>query len=328
MTRIQRGALWSVCALAGIAAVIPARADVDANAIALTFDALHVPATALFAFALADLMRRMPANRRDIAVVAICFAIILGGEVVQPYIGRSRSGGDVLYGLLGVALGLFAARAHFDGRIIRRRAAWILVAGTSLLAAVPAIRAWAAIDFRRRALPMLGDFERRAELEYWTAQGYGAEGPPQLERAQSDATHGTHALRVDAPAGDWMGVTMEVGDLDWSAWDVLAFDVTSERPLTLQVRIDDDGDTSWYGSRYEQVFDVAAGGDTVRIPLSEVAAGLERPIDLGAIRRMMLHLGEGSPPTVFWLDHVRLESGVAEETASTDAEDEAAVEPQ
>lgn len=307
MTQLQRGALWAVCALAGFVAIIPARAEVDATAIALTFDALHVPATALFAFALADLLRSRPVFQRDAAVIAISLVAIVGGEIVQPYFGRSRSGVDILHGLVGVALGLFAARAHFDGRIIRRRAAWILVVAVSVLAAVPAIRAWAAIDFRRRALPMLGDFERRTELEYWTPQGYGEHGPPTLSRSSEGATHGAHALLVDAPAGDWMGVQMEVGDLDWTSWETLVFDIETDRSLTLQVRIDDDGDTSWYGSRYEQVFQIEGSGDTVRIPLAEAAAGLERPVDTGAVRRMMLHLGEGSPPTRFVLDHVRLE---------------------
>ncbi len=114
---------------------------------------------------------------------------------------------------------------------------------------------------------------------------------------------------IIANAGDWPGISFNAGEQDWSNYDALACEVYNPlTPFILRVRVDDDGDCSRYGMRYDREIRLTNGWNNIVIPTSEIArAPTNRRLNLKAIRRLALFIDQHTAPQTFFLDNVRLE---------------------
>jgi hypothetical protein len=249
-------------------------------------------------------------GRRLITSVSVTIALAGLVELVQPSFGRTKSGEDFRNGALGA---LIAGAVLFLAQENRGRLWWAVLAGvTSVICCLLLEPAWLegrGILWRRAHFPMLGDFEEVSEKCLWEAQGGSEHSPTSIAFSSEHASRGRQSLGVMTGQGSWAGVTYFAGDQDWREGRGLSLEVFNPGPaFLLSLRVDDDGDCSKYGQRYDDGFAVTNGWNHLRAPMTAIENGPRgRQLNLKKIRRLAIFTGEAQPSRQFFLDYVRLE---------------------
>ena len=307
---------FTLAALA-VACFSPVRVRHDARFWGHVFDVGHIPLWAWLAAVLHYVLpeRGPAASRRKFMAFALAVGIGASVELLQPYFGRSRSLGDVVSDAIGAGLALTGIAAwQRSGNWLWRGGHLLAVAASLGIALWPAYEEWRGIRWRQTHFPSLGNFEDEAELKLWSPQGGSRAQPTLITLTKSRASQGEQSLRVMGGAGDWAGVSYAAGGKDWTAFRALALDVFNpHEPLTLFVRVDDDGEPAKGSGRYERGFELAHGWNHLRVPLAELEAGTKsRRLNLKAVRRVAIFTGDGEPSRLWFLDYVHLERSTAD----------------
>jgi hypothetical protein len=121
---------------------------------------------------------------------------------------------------------------------------------------------------------------------------------------------GLRSLRCRLPRGTYPGVRFLDFENDWRGFDTLALAVRNEgaEAVELVVRVDDRESGEEFGNRYNGVFSLAPGENSIRIPLEEIRRGpASRALDLSHIEQFLIFLRNGSDPPVLLVDRIALE---------------------
>lgn len=274
-------------------------------------DVSHLPFFACFTLLAFPFFaeRELPHEKKCKYAFGVAAVVSIAVETLQPSFGRSQSILDQVYGLTGALYGMFLLLMWPRRR--QRQAILAVVAMSMIFAAVTAAPAWKKyriIQKRAASLPVLGAFEDVDELQLWRPNYYSFTGHGHYNLTTNLVTEGSFALEVDASTGGWPGVSYDAGDLDWSGYDAFAFDLYNPTAdFLLRMRIDDDGDCSKYGMRFDLERLVQSGWNRISIPLSEIENGpANRQLNLKAIRRVVMFISSDDAPRKFFLDHIRL----------------------
>lgn len=176
---------------------------------------------------------------------------------------------------------------------------------------------------------MICDFENLRDLGMWEQRGGGA-------LIRLDPAHATHGATAMVITNDTLIIT-ESPAVDWTGHDELQFEIFLEGTASGSVEVM-IGDAAWlaqqnYWNRYNRVFTLAPGANTIQIPLSDLFRGepsrrntkINRNIDLNAIGAVSLHftrLGGNAH-----LDHMRLTRAAGSPGAPAPAGTAAATSP-
>jgi len=281
-----------------------------ADAIRVTLDAGHLPAFLLFAAVTFNVISGHTKQSPYRATALLCLIIILLIELLQPLVGRTPSFADIALGITGVALTLSGYYLWRDLHLWWPRVLHgVLLLAVTVVIALPVWQQWQGIWRQYQQFPLLGDFEQEADLIAWRAQGESSRGKSAATRSADHATHGQYSLRVSSVGGDWSGVNWSGIESDWRNYQQLAFDVYNPAgSFKLHVRIDDDSDSHRYEARYNSIWNVRTGWNAIAIRIDTIAAGPRwQPLNMRAIRRVVLFTGKNASTREFYLDDIRLE---------------------
>jgi len=153
-----------------------------------------------------------------------------------------------------------------------------------------------------QARRLLGDFETPRNVAAWDVNGSAT-------RSTEHVTCGRHSLKAALRNTDWPGLSSERVGGDWSAFNVLVFDIFNpeERVYSLVIRIDDKQSTG-YGSRYNEPFPLNPGANHFELPLSGLrTSDKRRVLDPAAIRGLHVFLAQPGRSVTLYVDNVALE---------------------
>lgn len=277
-------------------------------------DATHLPffaALTLFLYTTNPLGLVMPGQRRGGAAL-LAALIAMATEIVQPLTGREESLTDLFYGSGGILLAWLLLRwaPRFAGW---RFLLWIALAGLlSLQVLAGPWRHWQADRWRRAHFPLLADFESPAEMVLWGNPQVGRAFTRNLtlRRSSLQAARGKCSLHLTAQSANRFGVYFRQDGADWSAFDVLAFDVfNAGARFDLAVSIDDGGPGGVARDRPAALLAIPPGWTHCRLPLRATSSDPKaRSLDLRRVSTLglMAYPAAGMGADYF-LDAFRLE---------------------
>ncbi len=270
-------------------------------------DAGHLPLFAALAFFFENNSMLSWRDRTVRVLGLVLFAIVV--EITQPFFGRSESVTDLVNGVAGILFGwAFAVVRHRWRSRILFGCAIVAFLSTQLIFLLPAYSEWRAISFRRESFPRLGDFETAVELKLWRAPLDLINAGETVSIDTDQASHGHRALRVRRGNASVLAIEYQAGDMDWSNYESLKFDLFSPGGAsTVHIRIDDHNDCTEFDARFNRALQLHPGWNSFTIPLETIATGpTARRLDLKHIRRIIL-FGTAEEPSEVFLDFVRLE---------------------
>lgn len=263
---------------------------------------------ALFAFAVLALLRwRRPTQPLGlgamVAILSLAVTLAIGIELLQGFVGRSQSAGDVLLSAAGAWFGLWAGSGFLRGHRAAVPAALVSIV-IAAAAATPATLAFVDEAAARRSFPVLADFTSDRELSRWRLIGFDARVPA------SDGHNGALALTARAQGGS--SFHLAYAPRDWSAFTALEIRLRLDGPgQPFVCRLNDlahDLATPHENSdHYEEIFSLVPGWQTVSLELERAAAGLAtRRMNLAEINGLTCFLRDAPSETTLLVDHVRL----------------------
>lgn len=130
-----------------------------------------------------------------------------------------------------------------------------------------------------------------------------------LTLTDEHVTHGTKSLKLDLFPSEYPGLEHKLIDKDWRGFKDLQFDVynSQNKTIYLSLRIDDKKNSPDYHDRYQKVFELKPGHNTLVVGLGSLTtSGSNRLIDLSNIYRLMLFLSQPKSKVTLYFDHIRL----------------------
>lgn len=276
-------------------------------------DAGHAPLFFLVTIWLYELLSLSPRSEKFKLNLACVMGIILAAaaEVIQPYFSRDAQLGDLINGALGSVLAAWLLHIVCLPRKFYSSISFLsvslLVAGYALF---PAFQGWQAVQLRDKSFPLIASFENVIELHLWSSKlEKGATASALFEQVPIYATADYYSLYVKTFADRYAGVSLDAGGLNFSKAKTFEFDIYNPgEAFELTIRIDDDGDVTEYGQRFNKAIPVRGGYTSVMIPVAEIIrGGSARKFNVSTIRRIMFFVGKDSQPHEFYLDNVRVE---------------------
>jgi hypothetical protein len=265
-----------VLALLGATLIVPMPGGFRAPWIGCLQDLAHVPLFAAIAWVLGRVI-----GGRTTAAAAVALGVVMIGELLQVFVGRSPSIADAVRGVcgIGVFVGWQLAGKYAIGwrRAAGRLAVLGLGAGLPLAAAWPtladSIASW-------RQFPILADFTSRWQDRRWSMQDCRLICEPDGDG------NGVGILRCEPHGKSVCAIILFPIRRDWSGFRRLDIGFTVEDgplPVTLSVR--DGRPVTPPQRRFDrrEIYDI--GGHRVSIDLAEVArgSGETAPIDVSAV---------------------------------------------
>lgn len=298
-------------AIIGAGFLLPIRFRVNVEFWERLMDTLHVPVFAAIAwFLFAHLPATIQRPARIGWAIFLAAALAAGIERLQEFTGREASMSDFEHGVAGSLLAALALAA-WPLPVRRFWIGTVTLLGLLVSAAVfhPAWTELRAIRWRSAHFPQLADFEESAELPLWlSSQQADAPRGAEIARTREFASHGAWSLRVSTHVASSPGARYLCGEQDWRGHRALVFDIyNTGAPLELALRIDDDFPNPDRGDRFLKTLPIAAGWNHFTIPIAQIAAAPNRPLNLAAIRRIVFFLDSPKEPHIFHLDQLRLE---------------------
>jgi VanZ family protein len=278
------------------------------------FDAGHVPLFGALALLLRGTSRHQVEPRASLRAFGLAVIIGIGVEFAQAWQpGREPSIADVLHDAAGAAafLGLRLAwmRSRGAAPSRARRSSRALLAGGILLLAVafaPLTACMTAYAARTRALPVLFPLDGR----WWESWFVRVDAARLIPGARAAPGRDRASTRLDLLPGRYPGITLEEPAGDWTRFRRLVLEFASDldAPFPLNVRIHDRDHVNRYDDRYNARIMVPPGHSRVNIELDAVRdAPATRPMDLRAIRAIVLFAADLRQPTHIFIGPVRLE---------------------
>ncbi|RMG43941.1 MAG: hypothetical protein D6718_10950 [Acidobacteria bacterium] len=280
----------------GLAPILDPLGPSRIPALALMRDLAHIP----WAAALVLLLGFGPGSGRRRAARAAA-AAVSAGIAVEAIQALTAWGTPSLLDVAHDIVGAVAAALWMAGGASR-----LAVAAAAAAALVPVAEGAALFRserLRHAEVPLLGRFERRAELYAWMARGrcraslsalWSAEGRSSLKIRR--AGPGPAYLVLHDPPGDW------------GSAESLAFEAWNPGPHTvpLRLRLTDRRGYANPATRHEETIEIPVGGSSVRLPIARLRRTPSgRDLDLGRLDALVFILPE-SPPASLWIDNVRL----------------------
>lgn len=287
----------------------------------LLFEIGHLPlfgVAALMMLRIVRVLRGAAHPARADFLIALLATVVLGlaAEALQVFqAGRHANIGDAAQNITGafcflaIAAALRPALWHTlgpDGPVAAR----LVLAGATLLLVLGLMPlASAAWSYAKRA----GAFPVVAELTADWQRPFLSVGRSELARVPAppgwDAMAGERVARLTFLDAPWPGVTVREPFPDWSAYEVLRFQVWSElaAPVELVLRVDDGHRRRTHRDRYNGSFIVTPGLNDFAVPLSTIEQGpQERRLDLGEVSQFIIFSRRPSEPfdlyfSPFWL---------------------------
>jgi VanZ family protein len=303
---MKRAAVILVAILALAALLVPLPADSRLDRALM--DLVHAPLFALLAAGLYVLLGGSrvggPISRGASAFLVVTLFGALA-ELGQALTGRSASWADLAADACGAAAGI-ALAAAWSSRERAAQVGLVLLGLAGLGLGVYRGSATIADVYRQHAeLPRLASFERQRELDRWYPhEAYGW-------RMGQHATEGDWSLELQLLPGQYPGITLWCPPPDWSIYESLALDVALDQgpPLDLVVKIQDRRHNNDYRDRFNGMFHLQPGKQTLRISLADVQSApdsrLMRLDEIAALSLFVIDLGV---PRKIWIDNIRLES--------------------
>lgn len=266
----------------------------------------HVLFFAVFAVAVDghfDLWRR-PTFSKKCLFLFVVVGFASGIELLQTLSpGREVSLQDILLGFAGAVILLLwhdSGRRRMGGKILLRGcgAAIIMICLAPLLLTLyDEFRAgW---DF-----PVLADFESALELSRW-------EDKDHITRVQAPVKSGSFALKASLTTEKYSGVSLCYFPENWGTARALTFSVYNPgEVVVLHYRVHDwkhRDEKQDYNDRFNGRTSLAAGWNTIRVPIEEIVNGpKQRKMDLAHIRGLHFFVTEQPYERVLYFDDIRL----------------------
>lgn len=154
---------------------------------------------------------------------------------------------------------------------------------------------------------LIFSFENLQELQQWHAES--GESGSHMEISENHATEGQNALHVMLqPYNNWQAIRTAALPVDWSAYNILAFDVyydarSTADPLPLLVRIDDERTNRLQRDWFMKPYMLNPGSDTIRLYLEDVGT----KIDTRHVKQFIISTNKLSRSAEVYIDNVRFE---------------------
>ncbi len=301
-------ALGAVAAAVAIAVFAPDRGSHFRSADRF-HDFLHVPGLGLVAVLLLaafPAVSNVDAVRRAWRLLAAFGATVAVGvlvELLQAFVGRRMSGGDILRDAAGAAAAVLVAASRGPG--VRTRARWFLRTTAVLLVAAftrPTIDALLEERRARRQFPVLADFGRVEELDRFEWSDSTPSWPEPSTRGSG--------VKVTLWPGRYPGFALKYFPRDWRGYRDLVFAATnpSAQPLPITIRVDDFHHSQHYADRFNARYELSPGRNEVRVPLAAIElAPSGRRMDLSRIHEVMVFSANLRVPSELLVEGLRLE---------------------
>jgi VanZ family protein len=267
-------------------------------------DLAHFPLFALMAWLLLFLSREKPMAPlwRGFPVVIATFLVGVLAEFIQPFVGRTAGGRDILLGLAGSVAAVCLCVARLSQAAVRA----ILFAVALLLGALAVLPLVLIHLDRQNALsefPLLASFEARTELSRWSVNGC------RISRTPDHSTHGQWALKIEVENPDsYPGLFESDSMRNLSHVKQLCFDVfvPGEDAVRIWLRMDDRINPV-YSDRFQDLRTLFPGTNTLcveRSILGSTPSG--RSLDLGRILSWGIFFDQAKQGETLYLDNVRV----------------------
>lgn len=274
-------------------------------------DAAHLPL--IFGFSLVSLLLLWQMGLSSLKA-SIWVAVVMSSgtalvELLQPYVGRSASLTDWIFGIYGLGIALVL-------NILLRRevrsslflwGAWIVgSASLVLLALYPAWLSWNARMSQLVNFPLLGDFETSDELYLWKPSSI--QGRVGMKRTNAKASRGEWALELSARGSGYAGVEYALPEKSWEGYSTLGFKVYSlEIGGVVNLRIDDCKTGSAFEDRFNRAFNLGIGWNSIEVPMTDIKQGpSNRELDFSCLTRFVIFSYLPAGKKEFVIDDVRL----------------------
>lgn len=161
-------------------------------------------------------------------------------------------------------------------------------------------------DIRREEI--LFDFEMEADLDrlHWKCHVV-------YSLSDQHVTHGMRSLKLELYPSAYPGLSPKLDLHDWRSYRSLCFDIYNpyDHEETISLRVDDMKVANDYADRVNQRKTLSPGMNQVVIPFETlVTSGTQRMLNLKTIERFLLFQADPREKKIFFLDNVRLVSGL------------------
>lgn len=293
-----------------ILAMIPAGQLRMELAIHRTLDAGHFIAFGVFALLLQHLLSYKGNRRATVISLIVSSLLIVVIELIQPYVGRTATLGDVFTGLFGMVVFLLGrvvwlkAKSHYAKYLYA-----LITLLIFLITAQPAIQEWRIVWWRATHFPVLGEFEEAIEKRVWRTNGIVDKQRTKASLSREHVRYGKSSLKVETVSGTYSGVSNTHGGSDWSGYKQLNITIYNPGdPYTLYMRIDDDTLSPTYKQRFNSAIKLANGWNPVKIPISKIANGPRMgKMNMESIRKIIFFTQPKEMARVFYLDRMWLD---------------------
>lgn len=241
-------------------------------------------------------------------VFVVC--LVFGGlvEVIQGFIGREPSWGDMWLDAQGTAAGIAVFGVIFT-RSFSRIVASVLAAALLFNSLSLPIRWLIAEQQRDEHFPVIADFENRWLTMFVDGRSRAKASVVSTPPAWSNNLS-ARVLQVKFDKGRWPSVVFFELVPNWSNYDALVFDAYNphDTAVALSLRITDENYSHKYSDRFNTQVEITPGHNRIEIPFSQIEQLRSgRVMDLTKIDELIVFTGKQKSTVTLYLDHFRLE---------------------
>jgi hypothetical protein len=226
-------------------------------------------------------------------------------EIVQPLTGRSAELRDIINGLIGILLTLpILVQLKAGKERLKMTIAGCTTVALFLLLAEALPPSTAYMGFRSQ-YPILSDFDDPWYKYLWHSGFDGNEGLDcQVEYGHENRI--PFACKATQPGIN--SVEFSPGPMDWSAYQVLAVDVSNPgEAFELHIRVDDSESCKDYSCRFTYVAMVPPGRTVLKVPFTRPGENSNQHIlNLTNIIRLVLFTKDVEVGRSFYLNSLQL----------------------
>ena len=304
-----RWILWSLAGGLAVLFFVGGPGFHSPRSLSSVWDLGHIAAFSLWSFLLLQWKTVEKSSQSLQWRILLAFGLFFGGitEGIQSLIGGDASCGDLLRDMLGVLITLswFTPASERLSSGARRTVKSVSVS-LVLIACIPLMVSVSDELLARARFPVLSDFETPFEKDRW-------EGEARFSIDRAVAHQGKASLRVEMDTAQYSGVALVYFPRDWKGYRYLFMEILNPLPGRIDVtcRIHDgehEKGEQRYDDRYNQVFHLLPGWNSLRIDLGDVLrAPVGRRMDLRNIRAVGVFSSRLPAPRTVFIDSVRLE---------------------
>ena len=251
----------------------------------------HVPllglATLSFAWILVACVRK--ATPFYVAsLLSFFFAVAI--EIIQPVFGRDFSLGDIGLDLIGIFGAWVLYRMLSTGMNLVSLANGLVCLGLVVwFAVLPVVSGYGIDGYMSEQFPLLSGFKVDGEENYWRSVEGDSSDVVSMDFVKHEGTGAEGTLYLSAQ-GKYAGAEYRPVVSDWSGYSWIKLSVENKGlPALVGIRIDDSGDSTDYGQRFNKAIELPSGESTIAISLEEVSRAVEdREFNISEIYRFLI----------------------------------------